>query len=98
MRLGKYSRLIGAGVGLSLLASVLCGYYDGNQELVETTYTVKKGDTLRGISEAYLPLNTGGRRYILEFEQGIREINPELWHTVTIQPGQVIKINYWVKK
>ena len=53
---------------------------------------------MRDISEKYLQLNTGSRRYILEFEQGIRELNPELWDNVTIYPGQTIRINYWVKK
>ena len=42
--------LIGATV-------LLTGFYDGDQELVEETYTVQKGDTLRHIAEEYLPKN-----------------------------------------
>lgn len=79
------------------LVFLLTGFYHGEQRLVEATYIVKEGDTLRDISERYLPMNTGGRRYILEFESGIRELNPELWQTVDIYPGQKIRINYWVK-
>lgn len=91
-------RVTGAVAGGALAVLLLTGFYNGPQKLVETTYTVKTGDTLRGISEEFLPLNTGGRRYILEFEQGIRELNPELWDDVTIYPGQKIRINYWIAK
>lgn len=83
------------GVGL---AALLSGFYSGDQRLVEATYTVQSGDTLRNISEKFLPLNTGGRRYILEFEEGIVELNPELQKDRgNIYPGQEIRINYWVK-
>lgn len=85
--------LIGAAV-------LLTGFYEGDQERVEETYTVQKGDTLRHIAEQYLEKNTGGRRYILEFEQGIIEQNPALQHgnAGNIKPGQRLKITYWVKK
>ncbi len=82
--------LIGAAV-------VFSGFYDGDQQLMEETYVVKKGDTLRHIAEQYLEKNTGGRRYILEFQEGIIENNPELQHG-NIHPGQKLKITYWVKK
>lgn len=77
----------------------LCSY-DGNQVLIEDTYTVRKGDTLRSISEEFLMKNTGGRRYVLEFEQGIIELNPILQGKAgtTIHPGDKLRINYWVKK
>ena len=89
-----------AGAALIGAAVILSGFYEGDQELVEETYTVQKGDTLRGIAEEFLPKNTGGRRYILEFEQGIIENNPELQNGKSghIKPGQKIKITYWVKK
>ena len=75
------------------------GYYDGDQEMVETTYIVRQGDTLRDISEEYLEKNTGGRRYILEFESGIRELNPWLAEDgAVIHPGDELRINYWIKK
>jgi hypothetical protein len=60
---------------------------------------VQKGETLWSISEDYLEKNSGGRRYILEFMSGIRELNPWLTETKDqIQPGDKITIRYWVKE
>lgn len=88
------------GTALIGAAVVLTGFYEGDQELITETYTVQKGDTLRHIAEEYLKKNTGGRRYILEFEQGIIEQNTELQNGNSghIQPGQKLQISYWVKK
>ena len=88
------------GAALIGAAVLLTGFYDGDQQLVEETYVVKKGDTLRHIAETYLEKNTGGRRYILEFEEGIIENNPALQNGNSghIHPGQKLKITYWVKK
>lgn len=73
------------------------GFYDGQGVLVETTYKVRRGDVLRDISETYLEKNTYGRRYILEFEEGIHELNPWIREqNGVIYPGQIIRINYWV--
>lgn len=94
----RWDRVAAAVIGGAIAVTLLTGFYDGEQELVETVYTVREGDTLRDISERYLEMNTGGRRYILEFEQGIVELNPELQKDRgNIRPGQRIKINYWVK-
>ena len=97
MRKSGWMKVAGAVCAGAVAVAVLTGFSD-EQELVETVYVVKQGDCLRSISEAFLPLNTGGRRYILEFEQGIKELNPELQQSSTIYPGQKIRINYWVKK
>ena len=88
-------------VAIALTGAVLLslGAYSGDQQLIEDTYTVQKGDTLWSISETYLKKNTGGRRYILEFQEGIKELNPWLLDTRgQVQPGQVLRINYWIKK
>lgn len=78
---------------------ILTGAYNGDVRLVEDTYTVKHGDTLWTIGEEYLEKNTGTRRYILEFIEGIRELNPELVENKSrIYPGQKLRINYWVKE
>jgi len=69
-------------------------------ELVEDTYTVQAGDSLWSISEEFLQKNTGGRRYILEFKSGIKELNPWLLERPSeceIYPGDELRINYWVK-
>ena len=95
----RWDRVCAAVIGGALAVTLLTGFYDGDQKLVQTVYTVKYGDTLRDISEMFLPLNTGDRRYILEFEEGIVELNPELHgNRGNIYPGQQIKVNYWVKE
>jgi nucleoid-associated protein YgaU len=81
-------------------AAVVCaGFYNGDQVQVETVHKVQKGETLWSISEDYIKRNTGGRRYILEFKEGIKELNPWLVESKEqIQPGDKITIRYWVKK
>jgi hypothetical protein len=81
-------------------AAVVCaGFYNGDQVQVETVHKVQKGETLWSISEDYIKRNTGGRRYILEFKEGIKELNPWLIESKEqIQPGDSIVIRYWVKK
>ena len=86
-------------VVLGIAAAISLGYYDGDQQLVEDTYTVKPGDTFWDISETFLKKNTGGRRYILEFQEGVKELNPWLQDThCQIQPGDKLRINYFIKK
>lgn len=95
------ARKIAKGVliaGLIGVACVFTGAYDGPQRLVEDEYIVQPHDTLWSIGETYMAKNTGGRRYILEFIDGIKELNPELLESKgQVQPGQKIRINYWVK-
>lgn len=93
MNAWKKAAFIGALVGCAFLAA---GYYSGNQERVEITYIVKPGDTLWSIGEHHLPLNTGGRRYLPEFIEGIKELNPQIQKNgYIIQPGDKIQIAYW---
>ena len=95
----RWGRVTAAIIGGALAVTLLTGAYRGDQKLVQTVYTVREGDTLRDISERFLPLNTGGSRYILEFEEGIVELNPELQQDRgKIYPGQKIRINYWVAR
>lgn len=80
-------------------AAIFTGTCNGDQQLIEDSYTVKQGDTLRSIAWTFLEKNTGGRRYILEFEQGIVELNPWIKENgYTIHPGDRIRVNYWIKK
>jgi nucleoid-associated protein YgaU len=88
-----------AGAALVGAAVICAGFYDGDQVRVETVYTVQPNDTLWSISEEYLKRNTGGRRYILEFKEGIKELNPWLIDSKEqVQPGDKVTISYWVKK
>lgn len=88
-----------AGTAIIGAAVICAGFYDGDQVRVETVYTVQPGDTLWSISEEYLQKNTGGRRYILEFKEGIKELNPWLIDSKEqVQPGDKVTISYWIKK
>ena len=100
---GRVMDRVIVAVGLALCALVYMGgtyAEESGQRLVETTYTVQTGDTLWSVSEAYLKKNTGGRRYILEFEEGIKELNPWLLEREgwTLYPGDKLRVNYWVKE
>lgn len=84
---------------LAAAALFFCGMYEGDQVLVEDIHTVQQGETLWSISETYLQKNTGGRRYIMEFMEGIKELNPWIKEQgYTIHPGDKVRVNYWVKK
>jgi len=100
MRKRKFNAKRGAVCfALTAAAFLFCGMYDGDQERVEITYVVQPGDTLWHIGEKHLPLNTGGRRYLPEFVEGIKELNP--WvkeNDYVIHAGDKIRISYWVKK
>ena len=69
-----------------------------NAVLVEEVYVVKSGDTLWDIAETYCSKNTGTRRYILEYKEGIYENNPFLVDRKgLICPGDQLVLTYWVK-
>jgi hypothetical protein len=83
---------------LAISGLIATGFYSGDQKLVETVYIVQPRDNLWDIAEAHIVKNTGGRRYILEFKAGIEELNPWLLESHDqLQPGDELKINYWVK-
>ena len=90
--------------GVFIVAAALCSgavnpWDDGkNAILVEEIYTVHPGDTIWGIAETYLQKNTGTRRYILEYKEGIYENNPWLVDRGgLIRPGDKLTLTYWVK-
>lgn len=83
-----------------LLAGACNPWEDGkNAVLIEETYVVKPGDTLWDIAETYCSKNTGTRRYILEYKEGIYENNPWLVERKGLLcPGDELKLTYWVKE
>lgn len=89
----------GAFVAVAALCSGACNPWDdGGAVLVEEVYTVKAGDTLWDIAERYTAKNTGTRRYILEYKEGIYENNPWLVERGgLIRPGDKLTLTYWVK-
>ena len=86
--------------GLAILLAGACNPWDdGGAVLVEETYVVRPGDTIWGIAETYCSKNTGTRRYILEYKEGVYENNPWLVDRKgAIYPGDKIKVTYWVKE
>ena len=100
MKKRKFNARRGAAcLVLAAAALFFCGMYKGDQVLVEDTHIVQSGETLWSISETYLQKNTGGRRYIMEFMEGIKELNPWIKEQgYTIHPGDKVRVNYWVKK
>mgnify|MGYP000927028435 FL=1 len=87
--------------GAAILLAGACNPWDDGKTavLVEETYIVKPGDTLWDIAETYCSKNTGTRRYILEYKEGIYENNPWLVDRKgLICPGDQLVLTYWVKK
>lgn len=95
----KTALIGGAFVAVAALCSGACNPWDdGGAVLVEETYVVRPGDTLWDIAETYCSKNTGTRRYILEYKEGIYENNPWLVECKgMIQPGDQLVLTYWVK-
>ena len=63
--------------------------------LIEDSYTVSKGDTLKSIAEQYIKKNTYGPRALDEFIEGIMELNDKTDENV--HEGEKLRINYWIK-
>ena len=86
--------------GAAILLAGACNPRDNDKSavLVEETYVVKAGDTLWNIAETYCSQNTGTRRYILEYKEGLYENNPWLVDRKgLICPGDLLILTYWVK-
>ena len=84
--------------GAAILCAGMATQEDTHAVLVEEVYVVKSGDTLWDIAERYVAKNTGTRRYILEYKEGMYENNPWLLdRDGMIYPGDEIKVTYWVK-
>ena len=86
--------------GAAVLCAEMAAQDDSrNAALVEEVYVVRPGDTLWGIAETYVEKNTGSRRSIPEYKEGMYENNPWLMERHgMIYPGDNLKVTYWVKK
>ena len=99
----EFLKAVLVGVAFVAAASLFSGavnpWDDGrNAVLVEETYVVRPGDTIWGIAEQYIVKNTATRRYILEYKEGLYELNPWLLDRKgEIYPGDRITVTYWVK-
>ena len=93
--------IIAGGIvaGAAILCAGMATNGDGkNAVLVEEVYTVRPGDTIWGIAEEFCAKNTGTRRYILEYKEGMYENNPWLVERAgMIYPGDKLTLTYWVK-
>lgn len=63
--------------------------------LIQDTHYVQECETLDGITRDYMKKNSYGAREFNEFRQGIIELNN--LSEPKVNPGQELKINYWVK-
>ncbi len=88
-----------AGAAILLAGAAGEPWDDGkNAVLMEETYTVRPGDTLWDIAEEYVAKNTGSKRYVLEYKEGIYENNPWLVERRgMIYPGDRLTLTYWVR-
>lgn len=88
----------GIVAGAAILCAGMATHEDTHAVLVEEVYVVRPGDTIWGIAETYCAKNTGTRRYILEYKEGMYENNPWLAERDgMIYPGDKLTLTYWVK-
>jgi hypothetical protein len=73
-----------------------------NVKLVSETIVIYTGDTISDIAGQYMTKNTGTRRQLDEFTEGIIELNYDLLkerpsHCI-VYPDDQIKVNYWIRE
>ena len=98
MRNWKAAVAGGIVAGVAILCAGMATQEDTHAVLVEEVYVVRPGDTIWGIAEEYIAKNTGTKRYILEYKEGMYENNPWLLDgDGMIYPGDELTLTYWVK-
>ena len=98
MRNWKAAVAGGIVAGAAILCAGMATQEDTHAVLVEEVYVVRPGDTIWGIAEEFCAKNTGTKRYILEYKEGMYENNPWLVERAgMIYPGDKLTLTYWVK-
>ena len=80
-----------------MLLTAPCQAAEPDYLLVEASYTVQAADTLQSIAAEYMQKDTYGKREIRELIEGMRQLNEQQVNG-SIHTGEVIRINYWIKK
>lgn len=82
------------GIVIALTLMILTGFTSSEIRYKIDSYTVQQNDTLQSIAECYILKNTGTKREINEFREGIREANYDVIGDSEVKPGQILQIGY----
>lgn len=91
----KKAAICAALVGLAILFTGLAGRPAAGTHLVDTTYTVKPGDTWWSIVEHYREIDVDDP-YIFDYKHEMEQLNQGVG-LGTLTPGQTLRIQYRAK-
>lgn len=91
----KKAAICAALVGLAILFTGLAGRPAAGTHLVDTTYTVKPGDTWWSIVEHYREIDVDNP-YIFDYKHEMEQLNKGV-DLGNLMPGQKLRIQYRAK-